>query len=67
MKSAGGDEASTNLYVRQCLLPTTSLNFTFRCKSQKCPTSNFYILEFEIKPLLLEVKLLLLKVKHLLH
>ena len=35
-------EASTNLYVRQCFLPTTSSNFTFRSKSQICPTLNFY-------------------------
>ena len=40
-------EASANFYVRQCFLPTTSLNFTFRCKSWKCPTSNFYIFELE--------------------
>ena len=32
-------EASTNLNVCQLLLPTTSSNFTFRCKSHKCPTS----------------------------
>ena len=52
-------EASTNLYIWQCLLPTTSLNFTFRCKSQKCPTLNLYIFKFEIKQLLLEVKWLI--------
>ena len=40
-------EASTNLYVGQWLLPTTSLNFTFRCKSWKCPTSKIYFFEFE--------------------
>ena len=32
-------KASTNLYVWQWLLPTTSLNFTFRCKNWKCPIS----------------------------
>ena len=42
---------------RQC---STSSNFVFTCKSRKCPTSNFYIVEFEINQLLLEVKWLLL-------
>ena len=53
MKGGLWYEASTNLYVWEWLLPTTSLNFTFRCKSQKCPTSK--IREFQKKILLFKM------------
>ena len=33
--------------IQICLLPTTSSNFTFRCKSRKCPTSISKLKKFQ--------------------
>ena len=51
--------AKWSVYKFVCKTVTSaynSSNFTFRCKSQKCQTSNFYIFKIDIKRLLPEVK-----------
>ena len=58
MEDFFGDGGMKRLQI--CMLdsdfyPTKSSNFTFRCKSRKCPTSKIYFFEFVKNKLLDEV------------